>query len=63
MAADYKKTDLSRRPEEERESGESGAGMGKDEACRCKEASEMSPRQLFKLMISDLAFWKKEKKE
>jgi hypothetical protein len=40
---------------------ESRAGAGKDDACRCKEASEMSPGQLLKLMVSDLAFWKKMK--
>jgi hypothetical protein len=33
-----------------------------DDLCRCKEASKMTPRQLLGLMISDLAFWKKEKK-
>jgi hypothetical protein len=31
--------------------------------CRCKAASEMSPGELLKLMVSDLAFWKKPKKE
>ena len=40
---------------------ESPAGEGIDDACRCKEASEMSPGQLLKLMVSDLAFWKKMK--
>jgi hypothetical protein len=34
---------------------------GEDDACRCKAASEMSPGQLLKLMVSDLAFWKKMK--
>ncbi len=38
------------------------AEAGKEDACRCKEASEMKPRQLFRLMISDLAFWKRAKK-
>jgi hypothetical protein len=37
------------------------AGAGTDDACRCKAASEMSPGELFKLMMSDLAFWKKVK--
>lgn len=48
-------------------------GTGKDEkaaaqqegaendSCRCKEASKMSAGELLKLMISDLAFWKKMK--
>jgi hypothetical protein len=38
-------------------------GADNDDACRCKEASEMTPRQLLGLMIRDLAFWKKGKKE
>jgi hypothetical protein len=31
-------------------------------ACRCEETAAMKPRELLKLMISDLAFWKKAKK-
>jgi hypothetical protein len=38
-------------------------GADNDDACRCKEASEMTPRQLLGLMMRDLAFWKKAKKE
>lgn len=42
-------------------------GPGKEkkseEECRCKEVSEMSPRQLLRTMLNDLSFWKKEKKE
>lgn len=34
-----------------------------EEDCRCKEVSEMSPRDLVRTMFNDLAFWKKEKKE
>jgi hypothetical protein len=37
-------------------------GGTKDDVCRCKEVSKMEPRQLLRLMISDLAFWKKRKK-
>jgi hypothetical protein len=32
------------------------------DACRCKESSTMTPHQLFRRMMSDLAFWKKAKK-
>jgi len=39
-----------------------GAEEGGDAACRCKETAAMKPRELLKLMISDLAFWKKSKK-
>ncbi len=38
------------------------SGTGKDVTCRCKETSQMTPRELLRLMISDLAFWKKTKK-
>ncbi len=47
----------------ENEVAERRVGEGKDEACRCKETSKMSPRELLKVMLSDLAFWKKGKKE
>ncbi len=43
------------------EERQSGAGDG-DVTCRCKETSHMTPRELLRLMISDLAFWKKTKK-
>ena len=33
-----------------------------DDACRCKETSHMTPRELLRLMMNDLAFWKKAKK-
>jgi hypothetical protein len=36
---------------------------GKDDPCRCKEASTMTPRELLKLMIGDLTFWKKANKK
>lgn len=38
-------------------------GTGHDDACRCKEASEMTPGQLLRIMFNDLAFWKKTKKD
>jgi hypothetical protein len=49
------------RPGKDEKAAESPVGTGKDDACRCKEASEMTPGQLLKLMVSDLAFWKKMK--
>jgi hypothetical protein len=38
------------------------AVAGHGDSCRCKETADMKPRELLKLMISDLAFWKKAKK-
>lgn len=38
------------------------AEAGHDDDCRCKETSVMTPRQLLKLMMRDLAFWKRPKK-
>ena len=55
-----KKVDPSASGKDEK-AAELKAGADKDDACRCKEASTMSPGQLFKLMVSDLAFWKKAK--
>ncbi len=34
---------------------------GHDENCRCKETAAMTPGELLKRMISDLAVWKKNK--
>jgi len=33
-----------------------------DDPCRCQETSNMTPRELLRLMLSDLSFWKKTKK-
>ena len=49
--------------EKEKEAAKERTGAGTGDACRCKETSEMTPRQLVGLMISDLAFWKKTKKD
>jgi len=46
----------------EKKSAEAQKGVGKDDTCRCKETSQMTPRELLKLMMNDLAFWRKEKK-
>ncbi len=43
--------------------GNSVAKQAGDDDCRCKETSEMTPRELFRLMIRDLSFWKRPKKE
>jgi hypothetical protein len=39
------------------------AGTEENDACRCKEASKMTPRQLLDLMLNDLAFWNKGHKK
>ncbi len=41
---------------------ENQATPDSEESCRCKEASKMTPRELLRLMMSDLIFWKKTKK-
>ncbi len=50
--------------------GSGGKGPGpavpetvQDDSCRCKEVSTKTPRELLRLMIGDLAFWKKANKE
>lgn len=60
MDARHKRSDVPDGPAEE--TAEQQSTRGKDDACRCKEVSEMPPRKLFGLMLSDLAFWKKAKK-
>jgi hypothetical protein len=61
MIMRYQKTADPAGPRKEKKTAEGWAGAANDD-CRCKEVSEMKPRQLFRLMISDLAFWKKKKK-
>ena len=62
MIIQYPKTVDQGKPDNENADSAPQAGRVKEEACRCKETAHMTPRQLFGLMISDLAFWKKEKK-
>jgi hypothetical protein len=62
MVTDNQKTVYPRGTKKERGAEGPQAGSGKDDACRCKEVSEMSPRELLRLMFSDLAFWKKMNK-
>ncbi len=37
------------------------APRAEDDVCRCKQTSKMTPRELLKLMMGDLAFWKRKK--
>lgn len=62
MVVRSQKTVDPRSPGEEKKAAENQAGAGKDDACRCKETSKMTPRELLGLMFNDLAFWKKAKK-
>ena len=34
---------------------------GTEESCRCKEVAKKTPREMLRLMIDDMAFWKKAK--
>jgi len=38
---------------------EAGHKESDEESCRCKEAAKKTPLDLLKLMVNDLAFWKK----
>jgi hypothetical protein len=62
MTAESRKTSQESDQGKERAGGQLRPGPKNNDACRCKEVSKMSPRQLFKVMISDLAFWKKSGK-
>jgi len=61
MIIRYPKTDDSGGPGKDKQASTPHKGTDKDDSCRCKAASDMSPGELFKLMVSDLAFWKKAK--
>lgn len=62
MVARYQKTAGPDGPAEGKKTTEGKAERLKDDPCRCKEVSEMPPRKLIGLMLSDLAFWRKTKK-
>ena len=62
MVVRYQKTTGPDGPAEEKKSMEIHAERPKDDPCRCKEVSEMPPRKLIGLMLSDLAFWRRTKK-
>ena len=61
MLIRYPKNNDPGRPEKDEKTAELPAGAENDETCRCKSTSEMSPGELFRLMMSDLVFWKKGK--
>jgi hypothetical protein len=63
MIIRYPKDSGPARPGKDEQTAETRARADKDDACRCKETSKMSPGELFKFMMSDLAFWKRTKKE
>jgi hypothetical protein len=63
MVIRYQKTLDPRSPGEEGKNAVRQTVTGKDDACRCKEASDMTAGELLRFMFSDLTFWKKEKKE
>lgn len=62
MITRYPKTVDPEGPGKEKKAAEDQTKAGKEDACRCKETSKMTPRELLGLMINDLAFWKKPKK-
>jgi hypothetical protein len=63
MIVRYPKTVDSDESEKEKNATESQSAAGSEDTCRCKETSHMTPRELLRLMMSDLTFWKKAKKE
>ena len=60
MATDHPKTVRPDGPGNENKNSEAQAA---DDICRCKETSLMKPRQLLRLMLNDLSFWKKAKEK
>ncbi len=44
-----------------KETSQGGADADSEESCRCKEVAKKTPGELLRLMIGDLAFWKKGK--
>jgi len=50
-----------KRPDEKGKIAEQEAGEAGEISCRCKEVSKKTLPELIRLMIKDLAFWKKTK--
>lgn len=50
-----------KRPDEKGSQVEQEAGEAGEITCRCKEVSKKTLPELLRLMIKDLAFWKKPK--
>jgi hypothetical protein len=50
-----------KRPDEKGTPDEQEAGEAGEITCRCKEVSKKTLPELLRLMIKDLAFWKKAK--
>ncbi len=49
------------RPEEDKTKGIDGPM--EEDTCRCKEVSKKTLPEMFKLMLGDLAFWKRRGKQ
>lgn len=48
----------------EKDGNEKGKSIDSPESnCRCREVSEKTVPEMLRLMISDLSFWKKTKRE
>ena len=47
------------KPEGKKKTPEEKAEESGEANCRCKAVAKKTPGELFKLMVSDLAFWKK----
>ncbi len=62
MATDAKRTAASS-DEEKQKTAEGRKVEAAGDVCRCEETAKMTPRELIGLMMKDLAFWKKAKKE
>ncbi len=62
MTTDAKRT-AAPRDGERLKSAEGRKAEDAGDVCRCEETAKMTPRELLGLMMKDLAFWKKAKKE
>jgi len=50
-----------KKPEGQTPSGNE-SGEAREDHCRCKEVSKMRPAEMLKLVIGDLAFWRKARR-
>jgi hypothetical protein len=59
--AKNKQSDNIRKKTEGRKS-QHGSPEGGEDSCRCKEVAKKTPKELLKVAIDDLSFWKKIRK-
>jgi hypothetical protein len=60
MAKNKRTRDIPKKPPQKK--GKRNEPEGGEQSCRCEEVAKKTPKELLKVAIDDLSFWKKRKK-